>query len=251
MSYSEDYKIRVSAYLDRVIQTFAGGDMEKLDKEIAKLISASKLEGHDEISTLAQNMKNVSEALRAGKLLPTDTISSTLKQAMDQIRGNMEGRLQGVDSTLIANLKGLMKYAKSDERDFIFTRAINVLYVDEDDFAHVNVKKVSGKLLNIVSCYSGAEAQSLLARQKFDAVLCEMDLSDVNSMDLIKDLSGRLPVVAISASDDPRQIQIATKAGAVDYIVKNDVGILWIPRSLHTATNDWNRKKRASKKPAC
>lgn len=233
-----------------MIQALAGGgdDVEKLDKEIAKLISASKLEGHDEISALAQNMKNVTEALRAGKLLPTDTINLVLKEAINQVQENIGGRLQGIDSSLVAKLKGVMKYAKSDERDFIFTRTINVLYIDEDEFAHINVKKVSGKLLNVISCYSGAEARSLLARERFDAVLCEMNMSDVNSLDMIKDLSGRLPVVAISASDDPRQIQIATKAGAADYIVKNDAGILWIPRSLHTATNEWNRRKRTSKK---
>lgn len=95
MSYSEDYKIRVSSCLDRMAQLFAdinNKGVEKLDKEVARLISASKLEGHDEIAAIAQNIKNITEALHTGKLLPTDSINSTLKEAIDQVRGNMEDR---------------------------------------------------------------------------------------------------------------------------------------------------------------
>lgn len=249
MAYSDDYKKRVSGSLEVMIKLLAQGtEMEKLDKEVGRLISASKLEGHDEIAILSRNIKNVTEALQVGKLLPTDAINSVLKEAVDHIRDHLEGRTSVLDSSLTAKLKDLMKYAKSDERDFIFTRRIRVLYIDEDEFAHINIKKVADHSVEIASSYSATEAKSLLDKEKFDAILCEMNLPDYEALDLFGELSNKFPVVAISQSDDPRQIQVATRAGAMDYIIKNDAGILWIPRSLHTATNEWNRRKRTLKK---
>lgn len=250
MAYSNQYKNRVSASLDAMMKYLASTeniDSEKLDKEVARIISSSRLEGHDEMADLAQNMKNVIGALYASKLLPAESINSTLKEVIDHMRTNLEGKLHDVDPSFSAKLKGLMKFAKSDERDFIFKRKISVLYIDDDEFAHISVKEAAEQFVDIISCYSGIEAQSLLASKKFDAVLCEMNLPDVNAIDLFKNLSSKLPVVAISTSDDPRQVQIATRAGAMDYIVKNDAGIRWIPRSLHTVANEWGKQRGGSR----
>jgi hypothetical protein len=55
-----------------------------------------------------------------------------------------------------------------------------------------------------------------------------------------------MPIVAISISGDPKFIQMATKAGAMDYIIKSESGIKRIPRSLHGVVNEWIRRANSS-----
>jgi Zn finger protein HypA/HybF involved in hydrogenase expression len=50
----------------------------------------------------------------------------------------------------------------------------------------------------------------------------------------------------MSVSEDPKMVQIAGRAGARDYIVKTDLGIKGIARSLHKVTIDWSRKSKIS-----
>jgi hypothetical protein len=43
-------------------------------------------------------------------------------------------------------------------------------------------------------------------------------------------------------------VQLATRAGAMDFVVKDDSGIKWIPRALHTAVNEWTKRTKQSDK---
>src|SRR5205085_4634612 len=78
------------------------------------------------------------------------------------------------------------------------------------------------------------------------AILCELKLSDGDVLDIFKQYSNKIPIVAISTSEDPKLIQIATKAGAMDYIIKNELGTRRIPRSLHGITNEWIKQIKLS-----
>jgi DNA-binding NarL/FixJ family response regulator len=269
MTLSSEYKKQVLAVVDGSVG-LAGGllnerhVLEKLGQQITRIISASRIEGDEEVASFAMHVNNVIVALASGRLVPDENIRSLLRESFLEIRrstqdndddnNNSSSNRTQIDPAIINKLKSVLTAANTSEKDFIFLSSIDVLYIDADDFVYKSLAKRATdsmatimKMTSIKLVSNASEARQLLlsSQEKFDVILCETDLPDESGLELIKEFSSRYPVVAISASDDPRSIQLAMKAGATDYIVKNETGIRMLPRSLHTAVVE--RQKRGQK----
>ncbi len=121
------------------------------------------------------------------------------------------------------------------------TESITVLYVDADTSSHLEmIRKVGDRFIQLRSCFTGKEALELLTRQKFDVIMCELSLPDVDTFYIIEQYAARMPIVITSAFEDPERIKMAEKAGAVGFIAKTYSG-LRIIISLYTAIDKWKK----------
>jgi CheY-like chemotaxis protein len=249
MSYSDEYREQILNSVNKA--SFLLSELHRsgpsFGDTIQSIISASKLEEHTEVSRFAEFIYGIVEALHAGGLDPNSedvksVISSALAEVVDIIKNNRHV----ADPKIEERMKLILRSAKSDERDYVFNKILKVLYVDEDRFAQSNIQKNIDKSIQIDSCFSGEEALQRLRTDKFDAILCDLKLTNQVISKIFTEYSAKIPIVAISTSDDPRLVQLATKTGALDFITKNDKGVRRLPKSLHTVTNHWLKRSKLS-----
>ncbi|MDQ6863658.1 MAG: response regulator, partial [Thermoproteota archaeon] len=249
-SYSQQYKKQVFESIEKCKPLLhvlkERKNAEQLDNLIQSMITASRLEDHPNIAAFVEHAKNIVEELLLGSIIPNNNVVTILGDAITEIKDTLKTDNEIIGSSLTEKMKGVLKNAKSDERDYVVMKRLRVLYVDEDKFAQYKIKKTVGKSIQIESCFSATEAHERLMHESFDAILCELKLSDGNVLDIFKQYSNKIPIVAISISEDPKVIQMATKAGAMDYIIKNELGTRRIPRSLHGITNEWTKRIKLS-----
>jgi len=248
--YSPEYKTAVSTLLEKTISLLDQYEerttRDNLMAIILRIISASKMEDHPEVVAVAEHIKNICEATTSGKVIPNKRSSEAIRSAILQLRDGLKKDNMVLEPPLIENLKSILRDAKSDDKDYLFLKKLHVLVIEDDEFAQMQIAKNIGNSINLEVCSSVDNASIKLKREHFDAVLCNIELSDKHVLDFISNFSRSLPIVAISGSEDPKLVQIVGKAGARDYIVKNDSGIRWVSRSLHKVTNEWARKTRIS-----
>jgi len=77
----------------------------------------------------------------------------------------------------------------------------------------------------VVLCESGAEALDLLAARGFDLVLCDLVMPGMSGLSVVHEIRSNretadLPVIVVTASDDPRVAVDVLKAGADDFVTK-------------------------------
>lgn len=101
-----------------------------------------------------------------------------------------------------------------------------VLIVDDHEVARVGISYLlqeSGFLVN-GSVATGGEATELLKKHHFDVVLIDIRMPSgdgLTTLEAIRDSHGQLPVVVLSAYDNPTYIARAAAIGANDYVLKN------------------------------
>jgi CheY-like chemotaxis protein len=250
--YSVKYRKHISDLIDRsdfLLQTFKEyKNNEELCTVAESIISASRLEVHPEISVLAEYVKNILDALFSRSIKSNTDIVNVLSGAFKQMKDNLDNNgNQAIDLSIMKKIKMILDTAKHDEQDYLITKRIRVLYIDGDDFAqYIVANNCIDRSIQIESCLSGSEAIIKLRNERFDAILCDLKVSDPNVLKIFTMYSSRTPIVAISVSGDPKFIQMATKAGAMDYIIKSELGIKRVPRSLHSVVNEWIRRTNSS-----
>jgi CheY-like chemotaxis protein/Zn finger protein HypA/HybF involved in hydrogenase expression len=249
MSYSDEYREQILKSVNKA--SFLLSELHRsgpsFGDTIQSIISDSRLEEHAEVSRFAEFIYSIVEALKSGGLDPNNedvksVISSALAEIIDIIKNNRHA----ADPKIEARMKVILRSAKSDERDYVFNKILKVLYVDEDRFAQSNIQKNIDKSIQIESCFSGEAALQRLKTNKFDAILCDLKLTNPDISKIFAEYSSQIPLVAISTSDDPRLVQLATKTGALDFITKNDKGVRRLPKSLHTVTTEWVKRNKLS-----
>ena len=120
-----------------------------------------------------------------------------------------------LEPSLIENLKSILQDAKSDDKDYLILKKLHVLFIEDDEFAQMQIAKNIGNSINLEVCSTVDDASTTLKMKRFDAVLCNIELSDKKVLDFISNFSRSLPIVAISGSEDPKLVQIVGKAGVV------------------------------------
>ena len=75
-----------------------------------------------------------------------------------------------------------------------------------------------------VAC-DGREALAILEKQRFDAILLDIMMPDINGMEVLKVVrekqsAAELPILMVTAKNDSRDVIDALEAGANDYITK-------------------------------
>lgn len=100
---------------------------------------------------------------------------------------------------------------------------IKILFVEDDEVDQLAFKReVSSRklLFDIIFASSVSEAKGTLNSNSFDIVIADYNLGDGTALDILE-LSYKLPLIVITGAGD-EQIAINTmKAGAYDYIIKD------------------------------
>ena len=254
MTYSSEYRKYIFEFIEKanfLLQHLKQDkNDEKLSAVIENIISASRLEDHPQISMSARYAKNIVDALYSGNIKTNADIINTLYEAFYQMKDNLSiTYIRDVDSNLIKKFKMILESAKHDEHDYLIMKNIRVLYVDGDEFAQYVVRRECiNKSILLEPCSSAREALIRLKNEPFDAVLCDLKLSDPDTLEIFRQYSHKAPIIAISISENPKFVQVAAKAGAMDYVVKNKRGVEMVPRTLHGATNEWFRRAKSSER---
>jgi DNA-binding NarL/FixJ family response regulator len=249
-AYTPEYKTSVKSLLEKSL-TLLDSYQEKSSRDdllrvISRILSASKMEHHPEVAVVADLIKSICEATISGKVIPTKRTSETIKNSLMEINYGLQKDRVVLEPSLIENLKAILSFAKSDEKDYFFLRKLHVLLVDDDEFAQSKISRNIGSSINLDICPNVSDASDKLKSDQYDAILCNFDPFDKNVIDFFSHFSHKLPIVAMSVSEDPKLVQMIGKFGARDCIIKNDSSIKWISRSLHKVTIDWIRKSKIS-----
>jgi len=110
---------------------------------------------------------------------------------------------------------------EDDQEDYEFTREL---------FSAAHTIKVK---LSWVS--NATDALQLLKQESFDAVLVDFYLSSINGASFIREaivIRADIPYILLTGSGNPQIDQQALDAGAVDYLVKGEVTVGMLERSI-------------------
>ena len=115
-------------------------------------------------------------------------------------------------------------------------RALRVLLVDDDDeYAEFVGREVQSAQIDLQRAASIEEACDALARERFDAVLLDLDLSSSDGMSTVEAMctaSHGAPIVALTSAQDDELALQAMQRGADDYLPKKTTDATAIRRSL-------------------
>jgi two-component system cell cycle response regulator len=121
--------------------------------------------------------------------------------------------------------------------------AIRVLLVEDDqEDAEIlcrHASKLETHSLDIVRAATADEAVALIAEKQFDLVFLDLNLRGPDSgMDLLERLCGKgvdVPVIVVTGSGNERKAVDAMKAGAYDYLVKDNLTADVLARAVRYA----------------
>ncbi len=100
---------------------------------------------------------------------------------------------------------------------------VSILVVEDDEsLSSLIGRKLKRKGFRVDAVGSGEEAKELIEKGNYDVVLLDIKLSDMNGLDLLKEISGRTNAkfIVITGYGDVSTAVEAMKAGASDFIQK-------------------------------
>jgi len=106
-------------------------------------------------------------------------------------------------------------------------RQKTILFVDPSKTLHRVVKSaLSFRNYKFISAYDGEHARALCEKREIDLVLTSVELSGTSGLELCRWFKeerggGYLPVIVVSSSDDPLDVDTAFNFGADDYLYKS------------------------------
>jgi PAS domain S-box-containing protein len=124
-------------------------------------------------------------------------------------------------------------------------RQRRILYVEHDeadiDLTQMAVAATARHLsLEVVS--SGREALQRALADRFDLILVDLRLPDMNGLDLLREARHRglqVPFIVITGKGDESAAVAALKLGAYDYIVKRENHLTQLPYAIDNAIDRW------------
>jgi DNA-binding NtrC family response regulator len=127
---------------------------------------------------------------------------------------------------------------------------IKVLFIDDDKTSQDTLGQLFRGEFCFIPCLKGDDALGLLAQDKPDVILLDIDLPDTNGLTLLDQITGMdyaPPVIMLTGFSDVKIVVRSIQKGAVDYIVKpfpiDDLKIALIKahsRSIQTKTMQLN-----------
>ena len=125
-----------------------------------------------------------------------------------------------------------------------FKNMKKILVVDDDvDICTLLSRYLAKKGFDAATAHTGSQALDLLKKNKFDLVLCDFRLGDLDGSEVltkIKELNPEMPVIIITGYSDIKVAVNVIKSGAFDYVTKPllpDEILLTINKALETAEN--------------
>ena len=112
---------------------------------------------------------------------------------------------------------------------------------DEKPMARaLEIKIGSDPDLEARAVFNGAEALKILETEKYDLVLTDLMMPDVDGFTLLKELKARkikVPVIISSNLSQEEDIKLTKSLGAIDYFVKSDTPISEVVKKIKKALN--------------
>jgi CheY-like chemotaxis protein/nucleoside diphosphate kinase len=248
-SYTQEFKDYSIDLVDKSLKLVGNlkepSDRKELLENIQNLYSASKMEGQIDIVIYIEYLLNFCNSWVKGGIITTSNVATGIEQSLRELRLKIINHDYTLNTEPIIELRNLLKNSYKEERDFIILKNLKVLIIDKDSFSHFNIKKNGGRHITFESVTNLDDAIAKLQNDKFDLILCDFGILGIAR--LFTNYSKKIPIVVMATSDNPRDAQLATKMGAIDFINKNDEGMKLIPRTLHTAVVEWKRKNKEKK----
>ncbi len=127
---------------------------------------------------------------------------------------------------------------------------IRILYVEDDEgLARLLQRRLERLNIAVTIMQSGEEAVADFAPGKYDAMLLDYTLPNMNGLDVLREIKpqdSELPIIMLTAGGNERLAVEALQLGAEDYIVK-DVGQTYLdllPHVLNAAVIKVNLRKQ-------
>ena len=203
------------------------------------------MEGQLDIVIFSEYLLNFCNALVRGAIATNSKVIKSIKECLIELESKIKNHDYILNTEVINELRTMLKNSYREERDFIILKNLRVLLIDRDSFSHYNIKKNSGKHIVFETVPTLDDAFQKLQDNTFDLILCDFGIEGIAR--LFSNYAKRIPIVVMSTSDNTRDAQLATKMGAIDYIIKNDDGMKLIQRTLHTAALEWKKKHKEKK----
>lgn len=102
-------------------------------------------------------------------------------------------------------------------------KMLDILVAEDIDFNYMLIKAIIGKKHNLVRAKTGLEAVELFGKQKFNLILMDMKMPEMDGIAatrLIREQDKEIPIIAVTAYAFDTDKQIALEAGCNTYIVK-------------------------------
>jgi len=250
-TYTQEFKDYSLGLVEKSLRLVGDLDDPSVRKDlfesIQSLFSASKMEGQIDIVIYSEYLLNFCNALVKGGIVPSSKVVQAINRSLIELESKIKNREYILNSLVIDELRDMLKNSYKEERDFIILKNLQVLLIDKDSFSHYNIKKNGGKYITFdpVTTLEDANIKLQDAANTYDLILCDFNI--VGIANLFSTYARKIPIVVMSTSDNTRDAQLATKMGAIDYIIKNDDGMKLIQRTLHTAAVEWKRKHKEKK----
>jgi PAS domain S-box-containing protein len=116
-----------------------------------------------------------------------------------------------------------------------------ILYVESNELdVDLTLKHFSEAAahLHLTTVYSSTNALTLLEKDTFDLVLCDLRMPDMSALDLLREMKRRglmVPFIVITGRGDEGAAIAALKLGAYDYIIKRDSYLTQLPYAIENA----------------
>jgi DNA-binding NarL/FixJ family response regulator len=108
--------------------------------------------------------------------------------------------------------------------------ALRLLIIDDHPMMRTGLAQLidnEGDLKVAAQADTAGQAIDLVAKQKFDLILCDISLPDKNGLELIKDIRAlrpELPILVVSMHDEMIYAERVLRAGGRGYIMKQEGG---------------------------
>jgi CheY-like chemotaxis protein len=116
---------------------------------------------------------------------------------------------------------------------------ITLFHIEDDPAHRVLVARSlqrTGKVIEIESASSGAEALARLSTFRCDCILSDYHLPDMNALQMLEEIEKQklpsMPIVVMTGDSDPRLACELLERGAQDYVVKSSVDGELLLRSI-------------------
>lgn len=98
-----------------------------------------------------------------------------------------------------------------------------ILIVDDDEIRELLLRTLPRKGFEILEARDGRDALALLEREAADLLLLDWNMPNATGQDVLAELArqeSRVPVIVLTAEDDPKRREIAEAHGAAAFLAK-------------------------------
>lgn len=97
-----------------------------------------------------------------------------------------------------------------------------ILIADDSEFMRRVLREIleNGGLTNLIECSNGKECLDVFKADNPDLVLLDIIMPEMDGMEVLKQIGGKVNVIIISAVGQEKVMEEAKRYGALGYIVK-------------------------------